>query len=57
MMTLAMKLEDDCFLAGKLWQTYTVLKSKEITLLTKVCIVKTMVFQNSDLIEQSRENH
>ena len=23
-MTVTMKLEDDCFLAGKLWQTWTV---------------------------------
>ena len=44
MVIVAMKLEDSCFLAGKLWQTPTVLKSKDITLLTKVHIVKAMVF-------------
>ena len=35
---------DDCFLAGKLWQTKTVLKNRNITLPTKVPIVKAMVF-------------
>ena len=44
MVIVAMKLEDSCFLAGKLWQTSTVLKSKDITLLTKVHIVKAIVF-------------
>ena len=41
MVTAAMKLEDDCFLAGKLWQTQ---KSKGITLQTKVHTVKAMIF-------------
>ena len=41
MVTAAMKLEDNCFLTGKL---DSVLKSKDITLLTKVHIVKAMVF-------------
>ena len=37
-------LKDACSLEEKLWQTWTVLKSRDITLLTKICIVKTMVF-------------
>ena len=40
----AMKLKDTYSLRGKLWQTYSVLKSRDITLLTKVRIVKAMVF-------------
>ena len=44
MVTVAMKLEDDCFLAGKMTNLDSVLKSKGITLLTKVCLVKAMVF-------------
>ena len=47
LMTTAMKLEDACFLEGKLWQVWTedsILKSRDITLLTKVHIVKAMVF-------------
>ena len=45
MVMAAMKLEDSCFLAGKLKQNVdSVLKSKDITLPTKVCIVKAMVF-------------
>ena len=43
MVTVAMKSEDDCFLAGKWWQTYTVCWKAE-KLLTKVHIVKAMVF-------------
>ena len=45
-MTVAMNSEDDCFLAGKLWQTYIqcVLKRRDITLPTKVHGVKVMVF-------------
>ena len=39
-----MKLKDAYSLRGKLWQTYSVLKSRDITLLTKVRIVKAMVF-------------
>ena len=46
MVTAAMKLEDVCFLEGMLCMTNqdSMLKSKDITLLTKVCIVKAMVF-------------
>ena len=33
-----------CSLEGKPWQTDSVLKSRDITLLTKVCMVKAMVF-------------
>ena len=45
--------EDDCshemkrclgFLEEKLWQTYSTLKSRDITLPTKVCIANAMVF-------------
>ena len=41
MVTAAMKLEDNCFLTGKL---DSVLKSKDITFLTVFHIVKAMVF-------------
>ena len=45
MVTAAMKLKDVCSLEEKLWQTLdSILKSREITLLTKVHIVKAMVF-------------
>ena len=48
MVTAAMKLKDTCSLEEKLWPTYNVptstLKSKDITLQTKVCLVKAMVF-------------
>ena len=45
MVTAAMKLKDICSLEEKLWQTLdSILKSREITLLTKVHIVKAMVF-------------
>ena len=45
MVNAAMKLKDICFLEEKLWQTLdSILKSREITLLTKVHIVKAMVF-------------
>ena len=37
-----MKLKDACFLEGKLRNS--VLKSRDITLSTKVCVVKGMVF-------------
>ena len=44
-MTAAMKLKDVCYLEEKLWQMLdSILKSREITLLTKVHIVKAMVF-------------
>ena len=39
-----MKIKDACSLEGKLWSTYSVLKSRDITLSTKVCLVKAMVF-------------
>ena len=42
MMTAAMKLKDTCFLEGKLLGS--VVKGRDITLLTKVHIVKAMVF-------------
>ena len=45
MVTVAMKSEDDCFLAGKVITNLdSVLKSRNITLSTKVPIVKAMVF-------------
>ena len=44
MMTAAMKIKDACSLQGKLWQTYSVFKSRDITLLAKVRLVKAMVF-------------
>ena len=44
MVTSAMKSEDNSFLVGTLLQTYTVLESKNNILLTKVHIVKAMVF-------------
>ena len=43
MMTAAMKLKDAWSLGKKLWTSWT-LKSRDITLLTKVCLVKAMVF-------------
>ena len=43
MVTAAMKLKDTCSLEEKLCQL-SVLKSRDITLLTKVHIVKAMVF-------------
>ena len=45
MVTAAMKVTDDCLL-GKKAMTYldSVLKSRNITLLTKVLIVKAVVF-------------
>ena len=42
--TTAMKLKDTCSLEEKLWQTYTVLKSRDITLPAKFCLVKAMVY-------------
>ena len=41
MVTAAIKLKDTCSLEEKL---YSILKSKDITLLTKVHLVKAMVF-------------
>ena len=40
-----MKLKDACSLEGKLWPNLdSILKSRDITLPTKVCLVKAMVF-------------
>ena len=44
MVTAAMKLKDAYSLEEKLWQTDSILKSRDVTLLTKVHIVKAMVF-------------
>ena len=45
MVTAAMKSEDDCFTAGKVMTDLdSVLKCRDITLLTKVHTVKVMVF-------------
>ena len=44
MMTAAMKLKDTCSLEDKLTNLYSILKSRDITLLTKVQLVKAMVF-------------
>ena len=42
MVTAAMKLKDTCSLEEKLWQTQTALKSRDITLPTKVCLDKAI---------------
>ena len=48
MVTAAMKLKDTCSLEEKLFNTIdSVLKSRDITLQTKVHIVKAMVFSSS----------
>ena len=39
-----MKAEDVCFLPGKMTHLDSVLKSRNITLPIKVCILKAMVF-------------
>ena len=44
MMTVAMKVKDTCCLEGELTNLDSVLKSRVITLLTKVCIVNAMAF-------------
>ena len=45
MVTAAMKLKDACSLEEKAMTNLdTVLKSRDITVLTKVCIIKPMVF-------------
>ena len=45
MVTVPVTLEDTCFLEGRPWQTLdSISKSKDITLLRKLCIVKAMVF-------------
>ena len=49
-MTAAMKLKDACSLKEKLRYINSVLKSKDITLLTKVHIVNTTEQLNSNII-------
>ena len=44
MVTVAIKLKDTYSLEGKLWPTGSILKSRDITLPTKIRIVKAMVF-------------
>ena len=44
MVTAAMKLKDAYSLEEKLTNLDTILKSRDITLLTKVHLVKTMIF-------------
>ena len=44
MVIATMKLKDTYSLEEKLWPTYSILKSRDITLSTKVCLVKAMVF-------------
>ena len=44
MATAAMKLKDTWSLEGKLCQTETLLKSRDVTLPTKVHLVKAVVF-------------
>ena len=45
MVTVAMKLKDACSLGKKTMANLdSILKSRDITLLTKVCIVKAMIF-------------
>ena len=39
-----MKLKDAYSSQGKLWQNDNILKSRDITLLTKVCIIKAIIF-------------
>ena len=41
---LSLKCKYTCSLEEKLWQTYSTLKSRDITLPTKVCKVKVMIF-------------
>ena len=43
MVTAAMKLKDACFLEEELCNLDSILKSRDITLPTKVCLVKAMV--------------
>ena len=43
-MTAAIKLKDACSLEKKYDKPNSILKSRNITSLTKVCIVKAMVF-------------
>ena len=50
MVTAAMKLKDNCSLEEKLWQTFSILKSRHITLLTKVHIVKAAMAPHSSVL-------
>ena len=45
MVTVAMKLEDNCFLAEKLWQTSQSAKKQRHYFAYKIVIVKAMVFR------------
>jgi len=44
MVTAAIKLKDTCSLEEKLWPTWQCIKTRDITLLTRVHLVKAMVF-------------
>ena len=44
MVTADMKLKDAYSLEGKMTNLVSILKSRDITLPTKVCLVKAMVF-------------
>ena len=44
MVTVVMKLKDTCSLEEKLTNLDSILKSTDTILLTKVCLVKAMVF-------------
>ena len=44
MLTTAMKLKDSCSLEEKMINLDSVLKSRDNTLPTKVCLVKAMIF-------------
>ena len=44
MVTAAIKLRDTCSLEEKLWPTWQCIKTRDITLLTKVRLVKAVVF-------------
>ena len=44
MVTTAMKLKDTCFLEENLTNLVSIFKSRDITLPTKVYVVKAMVF-------------
>ena len=44
MVITTMKLKDACSLAEKLTNLDSILKSRDVTLPTKVCLVKAMVF-------------
>ena len=44
MVTAAVKLKYACSMEEKLWQTYNILKRRDITLPTEVCLIKAMIF-------------